>query len=88
MSVNEVTDILQEGIFVVLKMGGPMLVLSMIVGVLISVFQAVTQIHEQTLSFGFKLVVIVGYMFVFGGWMMRSLVEYTEKIFLVIQGGG
>lgn len=87
MEVNEITDILQEGIVVVLKVGGPMLLMSMLVGILISVFQAATQIQEQTLSFAFKLTVIITYCFMFGGWMMRALVEYTEKVFLLMRGG-
>lgn len=87
MEVNEITDLLKEGIIVVLKVGGPMLVMSMLVGILISVFQAVTQIQEQTLSFAFKLTVIVTYCFMFGSWMMRSLVEYSEKILLYMRGG-
>ncbi len=87
MEVNEITDLLQEGIIVVLKVGGPMLLMSMIVGITISIFQAVTQIQEQTLSFAFKLTVIVTYCFTFGGWMMKALVEYTEKIMLYMGGG-
>lgn len=85
LEVNQITDILQEGIFLVLKVAGPMLVMSMIVGILISIFQAVTQIHEQTLSFLFKLSVIIIYVFFAGGWMLRSMVEYTESIFLMLR---
>lgn len=87
MEVNEITDLLQEGIIVVLKVGGPMLLMSMLVGICISIFQAVTQIQEQTLAFAFKLTAIVSYCFMFGGWMMRSLQEYTEKILLYMSGG-
>lgn len=87
MTVDQITDILQEGIIMVLMVGGPMLVMSMIVGIIISIFQAVTSIQEQTLAFAFKLTVIVSYCFINGGWMMRSLAEYTEKIFLLMRGG-
>lgn len=87
MTANELSDILQEGIIVVLKVGGPLLILSMVIGIIISILQAVTQINEQTLSFAFKLTVIVGYCFMNGEWMMRTLVEYTQKIFLLMHGG-
>ena len=55
----EVADILREGIGVALKIGGPLLILSMAVGILVAIFQAVTQIHEQSLSFILKLIVVV-----------------------------
>ncbi len=88
MEINQITDLLQEGIMVVLKVGGPMLLMSMIVGVCISIFQAVTSIQEQTLGFAFKLTTIIVYCFMNGDWMMQSLVEYTEKIFTTLRGGG
>lgn len=47
------------GVSVALKLGGPMLILSMLVGVVIAIFQAVTQIHEQTISFMLKLIVVI-----------------------------
>lgn len=87
MEVNLITDVFQEGIVVVLKVGAPMLLMSMVVGILISVFQAVTQVHEQTLSFALKLTVIIVYCFVNGRWMMETLVEYTETVFLLARGG-
>ena len=76
-----VTQILREGIWVVLKIGGPMLVLSMAVGVLVAIFQAVTQIHEQTLGFILKLTVIILVLLVGGGWMMETLLDYAKRIF-------
>ena len=57
MDTTQITELLREGVWVAIKLGGPMLVLSMVVGVLIAIFQAVTQIHEQTLSFILKLIV-------------------------------
>ena len=59
MDTTQITELLREGVWVAIKLGGPMLVLSMVVGVLIAIFQAVTQIHEQTLSFILKLIVVV-----------------------------
>ena len=50
-------------------------------GVLIAIFQAVTQIHEQTISFILKVVIVVGVLLVAGGWMLTTLQEYTREVF-------
>lgn len=79
-----VTQKLREGIWVVIKIGGPMLVVSMVVGVLVAIFQAVTQIHEQTLGFILKLTVVILVLLVGGGWMMETLLDYTRGIFALM----
>ena len=84
LDTSLVTQILREGIWVVLKIGGPMLVLSMAVGVLVAIFQAVTQIHEQTLGFILKLTVVVLVLLIGGGWMMENLLDYTRGIFTLM----
>ena len=65
----------------VIKLGGPMLVLSMAAGVVVAIFQAVTQIHEQTISFILKVVIVVGVLLLGGGWMLTTLQEYTRELF-------
>lgn len=84
MDTNQMTELLREGVWVVLKLAGPMLILSMVVGVLIAIFQAVTQIHEQTLSFILKLTVVILVLLVGGGWMMETLLEYARKLFALM----
>ena len=79
-----ITQVLREEIWVAIKLGGPMLVLSMLVGVVIAIFQAVTQIHEQTLGFILKLVVVVLVLLVAGGWMMETLLDYAKSIFTLM----
>ena len=76
-----ITELLREGVWVVIKLCTPMLLLSMAVGVLLAIFQAVTQIHEQTLSFIFKLTVVVLVLLIGGGWMMETLLDYARRIF-------
>ena len=75
MDTTQITELLREGVWVAIKLGGPMLVLSMVVGVLIAIFQAVTQIHEQTLSFILKLIVVVLVCLVGGNWMMTQMIN-------------
>ena len=84
MDTSMITQVLREGIWVAIKLGGPMLILSMMVGVLIAIFKAVTQIHEQTLGFIFKLTVVILVLLVGGGWMMETLLDYAKSIFTLM----
>ena len=80
----EAVDILREGVRVAVKLGAPMLLLSMAVGILVAIFQAVTQIHEQSLSFILKLIVVVLILLVAGGWMLEVLRDYTRYLFTLM----
>ena len=81
MDTGMITDVMRDAVGVVIKLGGPMLVLSMFAGVLIAIFQAVTQIHEQTIGFILKVVIIVGVLLLAGGWMLTTLQEYAREVF-------
>lgn len=81
MDQNQIIDILREGIWVALKIGGPMLIASMAVGVLVAIFQAATQIHEQTLSFIPKLLLIIAFLLLAGTWMLDTMQDFTRMIF-------
>ncbi|MCI8301244.1 MAG: flagellar biosynthesis protein FliQ [Oscillospiraceae bacterium] len=81
MNAVMVAEVLRDGVWVVIKLCAPMLLLSMAVGVLLAIFQAVTQIHEQTLSFIFKLTVVVLVLLIGGGWMMETLLDYARGLF-------
>ena len=81
MDTDQITTVLREGVWVAIKLGGPMLILSMMVGVLIAIFQAVTQIHEQTLSFILKMIVVILVLLIGGGWMMETLLDYARGLF-------
>lgn len=84
MSEVQVGEVLREGVLVALKIGGPLLLLSMAVGVLVAIFQAVTQIHEQTISFVFKLLVVVLVCLIGGDWMMNTLLDYSRELFTLM----
>lgn len=84
MDTSMVSDILREGVGVAIKLAAPMLVLSMLIGVVVALFQAVTQIHEQTIGFILKLVVIIGVLLIGGGWMMETLLDYSRGLFALI----
>ncbi|WP_071395326.1 flagellar biosynthesis protein FliQ [Bacillus tuaregi] len=81
MTPETVIAIAEEGIWVVLLISGPLLALALVVGLIVSVFQATTQIQEQTLAFIPKIVaVLLGIVF-FGPWMLSHLISYTHNIF-------
>ena len=81
MTNQQISEIIYELFILILQIAGPLLVISMIVGICISIIQAATQIHEQTITFVPKLLVI-GLILVFGGGrMMESLSNFTIHIF-------
>ena len=84
MDTTTVTGVLREAVSVALKLGGPMLILSMLVGVMIAIFHAVTQIHEQTISFMLKLIVVILILLIGGSWLLTTLQDYTKEIFALI----
>lgn len=86
MNAVMVAEVLRDGVWVVIKLCAPMLLLSMAVGVLLAIFQAVTQIHEQTLSFIFKLTVVILVLLIGGSWMMETLLDYARTLFGLMTG--
>ncbi|NSL51170.1 flagellar biosynthesis protein FliQ [Calidifontibacillus erzurumensis] len=81
MNSHFVLGIAEDGIMTVLAVSLPLLLLALGVGLLVSIFQATTQIQEQTLAFIPKiLAVLIGLVF-FGPWMLSRMVEYTFQIF-------
>jgi flagellar biosynthetic protein FliQ len=81
MNDGDVTAIAGKAIWVTLQLGGPVLIVGLLVGLIVSVFQAVTQIQEQTLVFIPKIVAIVAVLAVTGPWMLNVMVSYTEGLF-------
>lgn len=84
MDTTLVMDLLRDAVGVAIKLAGPMLVLSMLVGVVVAIFQAVTQIHEQSIGFALKLIVVIAVLLLGGGWMLDTLKDYAYQIFELI----
>ena len=80
MNEAEILDIARQAIFVILKLGAPAMVLALLVGVTISVFQALTQIQEQTLTFMPKIIVIFLSMLVLLPYMFETLNSFTHDM--------
>jgi flagellar biosynthesis protein FliQ len=69
----------QEGLYMLLMVAAPVLLTILAVGLLVSIFQAATQIHEATLSFVPKVIAAVAVLAVAGPWMLTTLVEYLQR---------
>ena len=77
MTEGTVIHLAREAISLVLLLAGPLLLVSLAVGLAVSIFQAATQIQEQTLTFVPKLVAILITLLVLGGWMMNTMLTFT-----------
>ena len=81
MQVNQIIDVFRDGIGVAIRLGAPILLLCMLVGIVVALLQAVTQIHEQAVGFVLKLIVVLMVLAIGGSWMIESLQEYTYTLF-------
>jgi flagellar biosynthetic protein FliQ len=84
MSVGEAVYLMRGGIVEILLLSAPVLLIAMIVGLVISIFQATTSIQEQTLTFVPKIAAILIVLAILGGWMLGHLAEYTRGLFEMI----
>lgn len=81
MSVGEVVALMNGGIIQILLLTAPILIIATVVGLIISILQATTQIQDQTISFVPKIAAILGALIFFGPWMFTVLRTYTIGIF-------
>jgi len=77
-------DIFRRALYMALLLSAPMLLGGLIVGLAISIFQAVTQIHEMTLTFIPKIAVVVLMLILFLPWMTQTLLGYTSDLFTLM----
>lgn len=81
MSSAEVIDIAREALWLIIKCSAPLLIVSLVVGLVISIFQTVTSIQEQTLTFVPKILSIFITLILFGGWIMDNIVSFMTSLF-------
>jgi flagellar biosynthetic protein FliQ len=84
MTTSEVIGVMQAAMVAALKLAAPILIVSVAIGLIVSIFQAATQIHEQTLSFVPKLVAIALVLILLGPWMMATMNDFMMYIFNLI----
>ena len=80
MTIDAVADIAREALFLIIRASLPVLLVSLIVGLIISIFQTVTSIQEQTLTFVPKIICVFLALVLFGQWMMNAMVEFMTSL--------
>ena len=80
MTVDDVSMITQEALVLIIKVAAPVLIISLAVGLLVSIFQTVTSIQEQTLTFVPKIITIFLAIMLLGHWMLNSMIEYMVRL--------
>lgn len=89
MTVDQVSDLMRETVWVALLVSSPMLAVALVSGLIISILQAATQVNEQTLTFVPKIVLVLGTLGVLFPWMMRILIDFATGLMVqVSQRGG
>jgi len=84
MNQDTVVSLASQAMSLALKVAGPMLLAALVVGLVVSIFQAVTQIQEQSLSLIPKIIGVAGVIVVLGPWMLGQLVSYTSALYSAI----
>lgn len=80
MTIDDVTAVAQTAIYTIIKCSAPLLLVSLCVGLIVSIFQTVTSIQEQTLTFVPKILAIFLGLILMGHWIMNSMVEYMTEL--------
>lgn len=90
MTEGQVLDIARDAIYTIIICAAPMLIISLVVGLIVSIFQTVTSIQEQTLTFVPKIIAVFVGMMIFGSWILTNLSEFMINLwsnFSVYLGG-
>ena len=80
MTIDDIVQISSDALYTIVITSAPVLLVSLVVGLIISIFQTVTSIQEQTLTFVPKILAIFAALLVFGHWMMNNMVEFMTRL--------
>ncbi|MBO5113647.1 MAG: flagellar biosynthesis protein FliQ [Lachnospiraceae bacterium] len=80
MTVSDVTAIASDALFLIIKVSAPILLVSLIVGLIISIFQTVTSIQEQTLTFVPKIIAVFLTLILLGNWVLTQITEFMNRL--------
>ncbi|MFA5250580.1 MAG: type III secretion system export apparatus subunit SctS [Parachlamydiales bacterium] len=81
MYQNEIDQLGYQALLLILILSGPPIIISMVLGLLVAVFQAATQIQEQTLAFTVKLFAVILTLLMLGGWLGAQIMHFAGEIF-------
>nr|WP_320026593.1 flagellar biosynthesis protein FliQ [uncultured Acetobacterium sp.] len=84
MDTSQLIEIFRDAILTGMKVAGPILLISMLVGLVISIIQAATSINEQTMTFVPKLIITAIMLIVFGGWMLQQMMDLFLRVMELI----
>lgn len=84
MGTAQLIEIFRDAIITAMKISAPILLVSMLVGLIISIIQAATSINEQTMTFVPKLIITGIMLIIFGGWMLQQTMDFVYRIFELI----
>lgn len=84
MEAPEVVDVLRQALWVLVIVGAPLMLTALVVGLIVSLFQALTQIQEMTLTFVPKLLAMLGVMALALPYMLQTLIDFNEELFVKI----
>ncbi len=82
MTIDAVMEMTNNALYLIIEVSLPALLVSLVVGLIVSIFQTVTSIQEQTLTFVPKIICVFLALMLAGGWMMNSMVEFTTNLWL------
>ena len=80
MTIDDVTRVIRDGLFTIIECSLPMLLVSLVIGLLVSIFQTVTSIQEQTLTFVPKVICVFLALTIAGNWMLGKMVTYMSDL--------
>ncbi|MCQ2541357.1 MAG: flagellar biosynthesis protein FliQ [Lachnospiraceae bacterium] len=80
MTTDEVVSIISDALFCIIKTAAPVLLVSLVIGLLISIFQTVTSIQEQTLTFVPKVLCVFATLMILGHWMLNNMITYMTEL--------
>lgn len=84
MDTGQIIDITRRALYIATIVAGPLLLICLIIGIVISIFQAATQIHEQSLTFVPKIIVVIILIVVAGNWMVAQISDFTREVFSLV----
>lgn len=80
MTEGQVLDVAKEAIYTIIICSAPMLIISLVVGLIVSIFQTVTSVQEQTLTFVPKIIAVFVGLMIFGSWILTNLTEFVTTL--------
>ena len=80
MTIDAISDITRDALYLIIKVSLPILLVSLVIGLIVSIFQTVTSIQEQTLTFVPKIIGVFVALILLGPWMMNAMVEFMTQL--------